>query len=219
MVVLLGSVGAWVWSAYQIGGSEYLYQHFIYHNFIRYTDPGGHIRPIYYYFYQFPADCLPWVIFLPFALWQLRRSETQGKSPNRFLFVWFALIFIFFTLSDSKRNLYLLPLFPAVALFLGEYFSRFMSHIQVQKAFKYVLIFATSAFVISVLISYPLINHYKSARYLCQEIKPLLKENGECASYDFFKESFLYYMGGAKRADEKARVACPIGTVFKARSK
>jgi len=132
MVVLLGSVGAWVWSAYQIGGSEYLYQHFIYHNFYRYTDPGGHIRPIYYYFYQFPIDCLPWVIFLPFALWQWRRSEIQVKSPNRFLFVWFALIFIFFTLSESKRNLYLLPLFPAVALFLGEYF--FSLHVACQSS-------------------------------------------------------------------------------------
>jgi len=86
-----------------------------------------------------------------------------------------------------------------------------MSHVKVQKAFKYVLIFATSAFVISVLISYPVFNHYKSARYLCQEIKPLLKENGECASYDFFKESFLYYMGGQngqmKKLESPAQLA------------
>jgi hypothetical protein len=37
--------------------------------------------------------------------------------------VWFATIFVFFTLIKCKRSLYLLPLFPAAALLVGRFFD------------------------------------------------------------------------------------------------
>jgi 4-amino-4-deoxy-L-arabinose transferase-like glycosyltransferase len=37
-----------------------------------------------------------------------------------FLFVWFAVIFLFFSVSKGKRALYLLPLFPAAAILVGK---------------------------------------------------------------------------------------------------
>jgi hypothetical protein len=37
-----------------------------------------------------------------------------------FLILWFALIFIFFSLSKGKRGLYLLPLYPAATLLVGR---------------------------------------------------------------------------------------------------
>lgn len=84
----------------------------------RIFEGSSHARPLYYYAYQLPLDFLPWSILLPFALplvWQWTRAE-RHRSAGRFLLVWAGLPFILFSLSAGKRGLYLLPIFPALAL-------------------------------------------------------------------------------------------------------
>jgi 4-amino-4-deoxy-L-arabinose transferase-like glycosyltransferase len=44
-----------------------------------------------------------------------------------FLWVWCLVIFVFFSLSRSKRALYLLPLYPAASLMVGKFWSDFIS--------------------------------------------------------------------------------------------
>ncbi len=209
LLILVSTIGVWVWLAYEQAGSEYLYQHFIVHNFFRYIAPSGHIRPFYYYFINFPVDAMPWIFFLPLAIIQLRRAKEKLTPSHKFLIVWFSLVFIFFTLSDSKRSLYLLPLFPAFALFLSQYFSQLVSKAKIKRAFYVILIVATSIYTLVLLVFYPVLDKYKSARSLCNQIKPLVQNNGECASYQFFKESFLYYLGGdhvIKKIDDSNRL-------------
>jgi hypothetical protein len=71
--------------------------------------------------YTFPASFLPWAIFLPAAFLHGRFRETLEKRKEYlFLFVWFAVVFVFFSGSDGKRALYLLPLFPAAAILVGK---------------------------------------------------------------------------------------------------
>ena len=41
----------------------------------------------------------------------------------QFFVLWFFSVFLFFTFSDTKRDLYLLPLMPTLALFVGSYFD------------------------------------------------------------------------------------------------
>jgi len=136
---------------------------------------------------------LPWLFFLPFAIKKLRSSLTPQR---RFLIVWFALIFIFFSLSGSKRNLYILPLYPAVALFLAEYFQQLISNQRLQKAFQGAFIFSLTLFSIISLGVFPYMDRHKSARPLCEEVKPLLSQGAQLGSYKFFKEAYLYYIGG-----------------------
>jgi 4-amino-4-deoxy-L-arabinose transferase-like glycosyltransferase len=38
------------------------------------------------------------------------------------MLLWFLVVFLFFSASDTKRDLYLMPLFPPVALFVAHYF-------------------------------------------------------------------------------------------------
>jgi 4-amino-4-deoxy-L-arabinose transferase-like glycosyltransferase len=91
------------------------------HHFRRYTEGAGHREPFHYYLWNLPLDLLPWTFFLPTAIasWW-RRKESLKEPVNLFFFLWFAVIFLFFTLSDTKRGLYLLPAFPPVALFLAR---------------------------------------------------------------------------------------------------
>jgi 4-amino-4-deoxy-L-arabinose transferase-like glycosyltransferase len=64
---------------------------------------------------------LPWAIFLPAAFLYGRVRETlERRKEYLFLFVWFAVIFLFFSISKGKRALYLLPLFPAAAILVGK---------------------------------------------------------------------------------------------------
>jgi 4-amino-4-deoxy-L-arabinose transferase-like glycosyltransferase len=96
---------------------------FIYlHHIQRYTAGAGHRQPFYYYFETLPVDLLPWTIFTIPALFAYKLRGKLFEDPTPLFFaLWFLVVFVFFTLSDTKRDLYLLPLFPPVALLVGNY--------------------------------------------------------------------------------------------------
>jgi len=102
---------------------------FIYiHHIRRFTDPLGHREPFYYYFKTLPVDLLPWTVFALPALFAYKPSKKLFAEPTPLFFtLWFFVIFIFFSLSDSKRDLYLLPLLPVAALFVAVYFDDLLS--------------------------------------------------------------------------------------------
>jgi len=65
---------------------------------------------------------VPWIVALFPALrdaW--RRAPAAGFDARRFLLLWCAVVFVFFSASDSKLVPYILPLFPALALLIGDY--------------------------------------------------------------------------------------------------
>ena len=87
------------------------------------TLPGfGHREPVYYYLQTLPLDFLPWTIFCVPALFTYAIDTKWFRQPGRLFFsLWFAVVLVFFSASDTKRDLYLLPLFPPLALFVANY--------------------------------------------------------------------------------------------------
>jgi 4-amino-4-deoxy-L-arabinose transferase-like glycosyltransferase len=82
----------------------------------------SHVRPFYYFAYQFPLDFLPWTLLWPLAWGAARRglrAAPERAAPWRFLLSWLGVFLVFFSLSAGKRGLYLLPAFPAAALLCG----------------------------------------------------------------------------------------------------
>jgi 4-amino-4-deoxy-L-arabinose transferase-like glycosyltransferase len=128
-ILLFGAIVlAWYFPAILKGGKYYLNETLGHHSFDRFAIGSSHIRPIYYYFYNFPADFLPWVIFLPAAMvYGFSRAMTTKRKEFLFLMVWFVFIFLFFTLSRGKRGLYFLPLFPAASLMIGKLWEDLIS--------------------------------------------------------------------------------------------
>ena len=94
------------------------------HHFQRYLAGAGHRQPFYYYFTTLPVDLLPWTIFVVPALVAYWPYRKVFHEPVLLFFVlWFLTVFLFFSFSDTKRELYLVPLLPTVALLLGNYFD------------------------------------------------------------------------------------------------
>jgi 4-amino-4-deoxy-L-arabinose transferase-like glycosyltransferase len=87
----------------------------------------SHGRPFYYYLYTFPVTFLPWLFFLPIAfLWLWRRREAlQWRLP--FLLSWTVGLFLFLSVMSGKLVIYLLPLFPGLALVVGAWWDAMLS--------------------------------------------------------------------------------------------
>lgn len=113
----------WIWLLCGQLGRETVYKAMLANNFGRFT--GGyaeHVEPFYYYLIKSPPQFFPWVLFLPaafiFHIGEIRQHKKE--SPSLFILAWFVVPFLLLLVSAGKRGLYLLPLYPAAALFVGE---------------------------------------------------------------------------------------------------
>ena len=128
MFLLVFIVLAWYLPAVWKGGQVFLNETLFKHTLNRYSEGWSHVRPFYYFFTNFPADFLPWFVLFPGAIaYGFSRREPERRKAFLFCFVWFTVIFIFFTLSKGKRALYILPLYPAAALLVGMLVDDFLS--------------------------------------------------------------------------------------------
>jgi Dolichyl-phosphate-mannose-protein mannosyltransferase len=107
-----------------MGWDEILYELYA-QNFARFQDGAlrGHAQPFYYYFKNFWIDFTPWSWLVPPALlWTIRSG--RWRNPNvQLVLWWFGAFFVFLTLAATKRQLYLLPAYPAVALLLAPWLA------------------------------------------------------------------------------------------------
>jgi len=79
-----------------------------------------HPEPFYYYVPVLMGGMFPWSTFLPLALFRGVRARGMIFNDGILLAViWFAAVFIFFSIASSKLGTYILPLFPAAALLVG----------------------------------------------------------------------------------------------------
>jgi 4-amino-4-deoxy-L-arabinose transferase-like glycosyltransferase len=124
MLLFMIVVLAWYLPAVTRGGNVYLRETLFKHTVDAYAKGWTHVRPFYYYLYHFPLEFLPWFIFLPGAFVYGFSREVIGKRKEfLFLLMWFAVIFLFFSISKGKRGLYLLPLYPAASLMVGKFWQ------------------------------------------------------------------------------------------------
>ena len=115
----------WFYLVNRATGGHWLSDFIYIHHFQRYTGTGlgPHRQPFYYYFTTLPVDFLPWTVFsIPALIARRHNYRRAWTEPHiQFCLVWFLTVFVFFTVSDSKRDLYLLPLMPTLALFVANY--------------------------------------------------------------------------------------------------
>ncbi|MBI2539450.1 MAG: glycosyltransferase family 39 protein [Deltaproteobacteria bacterium] len=120
-VILALLVGlAWYGLALAKGGEEFVSRQVIHENLARFFLSGeggsGHQKPVYYYIPYLMLEGLPWSLFLPFVVADWFRRRAFADEHLLFLMLWAGLIFVFFSVSAGKRSVYILPLYPALAL-------------------------------------------------------------------------------------------------------
>ncbi|MBL7649469.1 MAG: glycosyltransferase family 39 protein [Candidatus Hydrogenedentes bacterium] len=79
----------------------------------------SHAQWPWFYGTHLPLDLVPWSIFLPWTLYWVwtRRKESEQM---RFLLCWIVPAFIFFSICIGKRSVYLLPLYPPMAILIAR---------------------------------------------------------------------------------------------------
>jgi len=103
--------------SYQENGLYLVYRE----NILRYFHPFDHQGPIYTYFLYLPIYLMPWtLLFLPgiaYFIYQWR----QLPAHSRWILCTLGALFLFLTLSGSRRSYYVLPLVPFAILLTADW--------------------------------------------------------------------------------------------------
>lgn len=96
---------------------------FIHEHFERFlTKEHGRYQPAWFFLPILLVGIVPWIVsLLPALRSAWARAAPEGFQTRRFLLLWCAAVFVFFSASDSKLISYILPLFPALSLLIGEH--------------------------------------------------------------------------------------------------
>jgi 4-amino-4-deoxy-L-arabinose transferase-like glycosyltransferase len=139
---------AWLVPAGLDAGPDYLRQIVFRQNVTRYANPWHHFAPPWYYLGILPGEFFPWSFLLPVAIvagWKrlvrpdgIRSDATQptaileessraldrlvgerARAGFLFCLCWAVVTLVFFSISPAKRSVYILTMYPALALLVG----------------------------------------------------------------------------------------------------
>ncbi len=123
-IISLAIVVPWYYFLYREHGWEYISSFIFGENLGRYAEAiGEQSRGMLFYIPVMLADLFPWSLMIPAALWWAVRDEREHRIA-RLLVVWIAAIVVFFSLSGTKEDLYILPIVPAEAALIGAMLAR-----------------------------------------------------------------------------------------------
>jgi len=115
-VPAIASIHAAIWQPLQMVWHE---------NFLRFFGLYDHKGPFYMYFIKIFYLAAPWAFLLPAALIHSLQMARCRVSQIPEALILFCAIFIFFTLSGSRRPYYLLPILPFVAILVANVLREF----------------------------------------------------------------------------------------------
>jgi 4-amino-4-deoxy-L-arabinose transferase-like glycosyltransferase len=134
LLAMVGMLAAWVAGVMLAEGPSFLLNTVLGKHVIqRATHTFHHREPLSYYFVALPLAWLPWTLFVLFtplrrlvstsawgALWAGRREA----GPRAFLWIMFVTTFVFLSSLSGKVLIYILPLFPPLALLTADAMTR-----------------------------------------------------------------------------------------------
>lgn len=121
VALLAAVVLPWYVAAFVRGGALFFRTQVLTENLVRLVYGPEGSQPPWHFLGAMLSEAAPWVFLLPFALhraWRARRAPTL----ETFALAWLVAPFLFFSAAAGKRDVYLLPLMPAVAILVTEWF-------------------------------------------------------------------------------------------------
>lgn len=151
--LLLYSVIALPWYVvmYQLHGSAFIDTFLGFHNITRFTSP-EHPEGILWYYY-IPVLILgffPWTSIMLQSIWTSLTKSKDDFPILVFLNIWTIVIFVFFSISQTKLVSYILPMYPSLALVVGWYIDRLWttSHEKTSYSWAISLIILAALFIV-----------------------------------------------------------------------
>lgn len=124
-------------------------------NVLRYFQPFDHKGPIYTYFIFLPIYLLPWTLFFLPAIWNLKKNWSSFSNSSKWIVWSVLLLFVFFTLSGSRRNYYVLPMVPFAILLTADWI--FLSYQQnKEKWLNRIIVFSFLTMALLLIVFQPL---------------------------------------------------------------
>lgn len=115
----------WYGAMYFLHGMAFIDTFLGFHNVTRFLQPEHASGAIWYYY--IPVLILgffPWSAFLVQAFWAGVKETGKYRDTCVFLVIWASVVFLFFSLSQTKLVSYILPMYPPLALLTGYYFDQ-----------------------------------------------------------------------------------------------
>lgn len=168
LVVLMLVSGPWYLLA-ALRDPQYIWTFLWDHNVARYfvTEPGiKHPQPVYYFLPILIGGFLPWSLFLPpmvYGLWRERKEASREEIS--FLWVWIITVLIFFSLARNKLGVYILPAFPLLALWTGDFLCQSLEARETRPWLRIWILCASFFWLLSILFLSPLSELFLSHRY------------------------------------------------------
>ncbi|TRZ49625.1 glycosyltransferase family 39 protein [bacterium] len=113
----------WYFSMWNQYGNNFVHE-FFYNDHLRRLIEAEHRKNDTWYFYPLSTlSCIfPWSLFLVFSFLSLFKKIKLREHPLRFFLVcWIVAVFIIFQAAHSKLVSYIFPLFPALAIIIGDF--------------------------------------------------------------------------------------------------
>ncbi len=85
----------------------------------------GHPHPFWWYIPYLFQNMAPWSLFFPsLAVFLYRFRRKLSEENLLYPIVWFAAVFVFFSIFKQKRTVYILSAYPAMALIFGAWWQK-----------------------------------------------------------------------------------------------
>jgi 4-amino-4-deoxy-L-arabinose transferase-like glycosyltransferase len=121
VLLAIGLPLAWYLLALQQQGWAFVQKQILQENLVRFTAGSGKRIPSTAFFLApFLMSGLPWSLLFCVALWKFSR-QAPVREKGVFPLLWWFSMLMFFSISAGKRDVYLLPSYPAMALFTAEW--------------------------------------------------------------------------------------------------
>jgi len=153
--IIVGVIGGgWYLAAIVSGGTAFVHKQILGENLYRLIGhPGfnhGHAHPFYYEEGALLAGFLPWTLLAILAAVQAVRHPRRIDARLGYLLTWFLVVLIFYNLPQSKRGVYLLALYPALATIVALFISDAISHREaIARPLRWLALFAGAFFVLA----------------------------------------------------------------------
>jgi len=141
----------WYIMMYHLHGSTFIDTFLGFHNLTRFTAP-EHPEGVLWYYY-IPVLMLgffPWTAIMLQSVWSSLTKSRQDFPVLVFLNIWALVIFIFFTISQTKLVSYILPMYPPLAMIVGWHIDRLWAARNKQSSTSWALVLGILAILLTV---------------------------------------------------------------------